>query len=239
MKINKKQLLNIIMIIIVIIAMVGFSFWVKQKIAKKNVVQNQDKVETVDIDLNPRPIEELFTTEFPDIEKGEILDQEKCNSDRILKDRDEKIRKGELENTGKLSLDKDCWRTYENDEYKFSFRDLNDSLYFSMEKNNNLIVRDKDSGKMMGMAKGGLTLDALNDYINDFNDNLKKLVKVRHYKNQKNGNIYIFHYNYYDWFNKKNTEQIIVGIELNKNFYISYNFLNTFTKDLLTTISSK
>jgi hypothetical protein len=75
-----------------------------------------------------RPIEELFAMDFSDLEEPQIEDLSKCDSTRILNEREEKISEGKIEGAGELTIEDNCWRTYENDFVKFSFRDFNDTV---------------------------------------------------------------------------------------------------------------
>lgn len=242
MKINKKQLQNIIMIVIVIIAMLGFSFLVKQKITKKNIAQNQDKIEAADIDLNPRPIEELFASEFTDVKNEISFDQEKCSSKRILEAR-EKAKEAKsinFENFGKLSLGDNCWRTYENDKYIFNFQDINDSISFYMEKDNYLVIRSSFAPyENLSFSKEVLTLEGLKEYLNMFNNDFRKLSKVRCYQNKNNTNIYIIYYTSYVWDKNQTVSQESINVLLGDNMYNIRGSSKSLIKDVLTTISEK
>lgn len=136
MKISKKQLQNTIMIVIVVITMVAFSSWVKHKILKTEVAINQNSIEKADINLTPRPIEKLFASDFVDIEDEAAQDTSKCNDKNIINDIEKGREEGRIKGAGKFAIGDNCWRTYENDFFKFSFRDLNDTVRVYKESNN-------------------------------------------------------------------------------------------------------
>lgn len=145
MKINKKQLQNIFMIVIVIIAMVGFGFLAKHNIDKKIASRNQIYINGLKIDLTPRPFSELLATDFANI-KDEPADPNKCDGTKILKFlegvKDSKAQvtwfKDYDPSIHKLTILDNCWRQYENEYVKFKFRDLNGSLSMDSHRSFNV-----------------------------------------------------------------------------------------------------
>jgi len=243
MQIQKKQLQTIIMIVIVVITMTGFGFWAKQKIAKKNVVQNQNRVEAADIDLAPRPIEELFASKFSGIKKNETnLDPLKCNSRRIL-DEQEKEKKTYIERSEKLGefrLEENCWRSYENDEYKFNFQDTNDSIGFLLLHNAKFILTDRITKKSVALEKSEKTFESIDSFIKYLKNQYdNRVYSVRHYKNINDEDIYVFFYSHYEW-NQKTSDFFSLLVELNNEIYVlNDDLLNPLVMDALSTIKAK
>lgn len=99
-------------------------------------------------DLQIRPFSELLEMDFPELEEKDIQDPSVCDSTRIIKewtnDKAEWINAGET----KLTLLDDCWREYENEIFKFRFRDINDSIYIKYESGEfygySVRIKDRD-----------------------------------------------------------------------------------------------
>lgn len=224
MKINKKQLQNIFMIVIVIIAMMGFGFLAKQKINKNQVTQNQNNTDVVDIDLTPRPIEELFASDFS--RKTDNVKIE-CDRNKILSERERLLSEKiiNVDDINRLTLNEECRWIYEGKDLKFSFNNYDNSFIFtggsdvavSIQEYERLIKKyERKERRSKFFVRKGIEQE-IDGYFNDYkklfyNDELtwlsytgekkfgissSKLFRVRHYINDHGVSIYKVHHEIY------------------------------------------
>lgn len=202
----KKQHQNIIMIIIVIFTMIIFCFFVNHFINKTDFLDNYPA-----IDLTPRPIEELFASEFKDLEKTNLKDQSDCNAETIIQKKNQM--RGDIKIYGteiNIPVNNNCSWTYEDDSFNFNFKNYNNSIFFSSEVNNTIRITDYTHKREDISFRKNKNTQGIEQYIDNYinkyygkkleqgDESLKDimggspstLIKIRHYKNNQNISIY-------------------------------------------------
>lgn len=224
MKISKKSLQSIVMVLIVVIVMAGFGGWVKYKVGKKNIAQEKKNTTGVDIDLTPRPIEELFASDFSRKTDNAKIE---CDRNKILSERERLLSEKiiNVDDINRLTLNEECLWIYEGKDFKFSFNNYDNSVIFtggsdvavSIQKYERLIKKyERKERRSEFFVKKGIEQE-IGGYLNDYkklfyNDELtwlsytgekkfgvssSKLFRVRHYINNHGVSIYKVHHEIY------------------------------------------
>lgn len=211
MKLQKQQLQKTILIIILVIVIAGFGIFVKNEIVKTEIAKNQKSTENNDIDLSPRPIEELFASDFSGIADNS---QAKCDRSKILSEREKLVNEKRL-NTNDvdgLTLNNECLWMYEGNDFRFSFRDYGNHIFYlknstgkvlslidysnDSEENNVYITKDDNPSVNQYIDYLIKTFYSYNSGLLSTQKsrknlrNTSKLVNLKHYKNKFDVSVY-------------------------------------------------
>ncbi len=195
-------------------------------------------------ELQIRPLSELLDMDFPEAEEETIQDLSVCDSSRIIEEWERDKAKWPGHEKTKLTLLDNCWREYENEHFKFRFRDINDSAVIVRQKGANIKegvnvrLDNLNDKKIFSLAFSGVTKEKDENYPIKLTSDLYNIVSVNKFLIKDDVYIYRIEYEFESAVGIRIKKYYTLSLD-DKNFLSLYSDSGRFIKESLPTIEIK